>query len=323
MKKLYRISETNSLDRIEYGDYDWTEITKPSLGELAMVKKRTGLEPDTAKLILSSHESNRISGLTDLNKPLMIIMQYPVKIESKFGNYREYDTSPIICILTNDTDRNDIITLSNKEPNFIKQIQKDTQNLKVPLKNKKDVILLLIYYMAKEYNAILSLLTSDTTDIENKLKEATNNKILYHMMSIQKTIASFLDSLTDNEKICNKIINDSNYFKDEKYVQLATLASVELGEASELAKHLDYVLEKYSNLISSIVSNNQSKTINRFTKWNTLTGVVGASFGGLGINYMLPEEKSPYAFLIISGTLLIVTIILGIYIDHILKNEDK
>lgn len=323
MKKLYKISDTNSLDRVDYGDYDWSQITKPSLGELAMIKKRTGLEPDTVKLILASHESNRIEGLTEDDKPLMIVAQYPTKIKSSLGNYQEFNTSPIICIQTNDTDSGDIITISNEEPSFIKSLQEDAEDLKIPLKNKKDIILLIIYYMAKDYNAILMLLNEESTKIEIALREATNNDILYNMLSIQKTISSFLDSLKDNNDICDRIINDSNYFKSEKYTQLATLASVELGEATELARHLDYLLDKYSSLISSIVQNNQSVMVNALTKWGTIFAYVSLIFGGLGINYWLPDESNKNAFIVIIALVFLSAFGISKHIDHLLEKQNK
>lgn len=186
MQQLYKIRSTHEIENIKGGDYDWLEITKPDDSDLSLVQKRTGLDISTSKLILSSHESSHIEGLTEPDKPLMIVLQYPKMVESNLGDFKEYATSPIILILSNDGDNNDLISISNHEPSFIAKIQEDSKNLKVPITNKKDIMLLVIYYMSQEYRSILRSLSKDANSLEQSLKTATNNSIFYHVMSIQK-----------------------------------------------------------------------------------------------------------------------------------------
>lgn len=321
MQQLYKIRSTHEIDNIKDGDYDWLEITKPNDNDLSLVQKRTGLDISTSKLILSSHESSHIEGLTEPDKPLMIVLQYPKMVESNLGDFKEYATSPIILILSNDGDNNDLITISNHEPSFIAKIQEDSKNLKVPIANKKDIMLLVIYYMSQEYRSILRSLSKDANSLEQSLKTATNNNIFYHIMSIQKTVSSFLDSLANNQNICEKIEDDANYFAYEKYTELARSASLALEETSEAARHLDYILDKYASLVSSIVGNNQLATINKFTEWSIVLSFLSASFGALGMNYYLPGESSHVTTILVFVTIFASSILLSMYIRKLLKGK--
>lgn len=321
LQQLYKIRSTHEIENIKDGDYDWLEITKPDDNDLSLVQKRTGLEISTSKLILSSHESSHIEGLTEPDKPLMIVLQYPKMVESNLGDFKEYATNPIILILSNDGDNNDLITISNHEPSFISKIQEDSENLKVPITNKKDIMLLVIYYMSQEYRSILRLLSKDANGLEQSLKTATNNNIFYHIMSIQKTVSSFLDSLANNQNICEKIEDDANYFASEKYTELARSASLALEETSEAARHLDYILDKYASLVSSIVGNNQLATINKFTEWSIVLSFLSASFGALGMNYYLPGESSHVTTILVFATIFASSILLSKYIRKLLKGK--
>lgn len=321
VQQLYKIRSTHKLDKIKCGDYDWLKITSPSNRDLNLVQKRTGLDVSTSKLILSSHESSHIEGLTEPDKPLMVVLQYPKIVESNLGDFKEYTTSPIILILSNDGDNNDLITISSHEPSFISMIQKDSKNLKVPITNKKDIMLLVIYYMSQEYRSILNSLSKDANGLEQSLKTATNNNIFYHIMSIQKTVSSFLDSLANNKNICEKIEDDANYFASEKYTELARSASLALEETSESARHLDYILDKYASLVSSIVGNNQLVTINKFTEWSIVLSFTSASFGALGMNYYLPGENSHVTTLLIFIIIFASSILIGKYIRKLLNNK--
>lgn len=321
LQQLYKIRSTHEIENIKDGDYDWLEITKPDDNDLSLVQKRTGLEISTSKLILSSHESSHIEGLTEPDKPLMIVLQYPKMVESNLGDFKEYATNPIILILSNDGDNNDLITISNHEPSFIAKIQEDSENLKVPITNKKDIMLLVIYYMSQEYRSILRSLSKDANGLEQSLKTATNNNIFYHIMSIQKTVSSFLDSLANNQNICEKIEDDANYFASEKYTELARSASLALEETSEAARHLDYILDKYASLVSSIVGNNQLATINKFTEWSIVLSFLSASFGALGMNYYLPGESSHVTTILVFVTIFASSILLSKYIRKLLKGK--
>lgn len=321
VQQLYKIRNTHEIENIKDGDYDWLEITKPDDNDLSLVQKRTGLDISTSKLILSSHESSHIEGLTEPDKPLMIVLQYPKMVESNLGDFKEYATNPIILILSNDGDNNDLITISNHEPSFISKIQEDSENLKVPINNKKDIMLLVIYYMSQEYRSILRSLSKDANGLEQSLKTATNNNIFYHIMSIQKTVSSFLDSLANNQNICEKIEDDANYFASEKYTELARSASLALEETSEAARHLDYILDKYASLVSSIVGNNQLATINKFTEWSIVLSFLSASFGALGMNYYLPGESSHVTTILVFVTIFASSILLSKYIRKLLKGK--
>lgn len=321
MQQLYKIRSTHEIENIKDGDYDWLEISQPDDNDLSLVQKRTGLEISTSKLILSSHESSHIEGLTEPDKPLMIVLQYPKMVESNLGDFKEYATNPIILILSNDGDNNDLITISNHEPSFIAKIQEDSKNLKVPITNKKDIMLLVIYYMSQEYRSILRSLSKDANSLEQSLKTATNNNIFYHIMSIQKTASSFLDSLANNQNICEKIEDDANYFAQEKYTELARSASLALEETSEAARHLDYILDKYASLVSSIVGNNQLDTINKFTEWSIVLSFLSASFGALGMNYYLPGESSHVTTILVFATIFASSIWLSKYIRKLLNGK--
>ena len=300
-------------------DYDWLNICNPSDAEIDLVANRTYMNADDVGLILSNNQSNRIEGLAEPDIPLTLILQYPIRLKHSLGDIPEFDTNPIIAILTNGDDSDDLITISRKQPKFLNMIKSQDDMLRKDIVSKKDILLLLIYYLSSEFNDILSDLKYESTKIEDSLKMSTDNQTLYQIMAEQKTISSFVGSIKNNKVICDKIISDTNYFEKEEYTELARVASVELNDAYELAQQLDYLLDKYAGLSASIVGNNQAKSINKLTMYTIVLSVIATMCGALGINYPIPGENAPVMFWVAITSMLVIGTVTGVALKKILK----
>ena len=318
MLEYYKVSKDGIIEGTQ-NDYDWLNIYNPTDAEVNLVASRTSMTADDVGLILSNSQSNRIEGLAEPDIPLTLILQYPVKLNSSLGGMIEFDTNPIIAILTNGDDSNDLITISRNEPQFIDMIKSEDDVLRKDIESKKDVLLLVIYYLSSAFNDILSDLKYEATKIEESLKKSTDNQTLYQIMAEQKTIASFVGSISNNKSICDKIISDTNYFGNEEYTELARVASVELNDAYALATQLDYLLDKYAGLSASIVGNNQAESINKLTIYTIVLSVIATICGLLGINYPIPGENIPVMFYVALGIMIAVGVVVGTVLKHVLK----
>lgn len=316
MLKYYKIQNTNNLVETTSDDYDWANAVSPNNLEISQLRSRTHLDSESLNQILSNSQSNHIDGLSKDPNPVTMILQYPTKILSNFGNFYEYTTRPIVLVITNDNDKDDLITMSKEVPDFISHIISNTEHLKLNIGAKEDIILSAIYYLAREFENVLLNIENTTIRLEKSLNKATDNDTLYEIMSLQKTLNSFTSALRRNNEICNQIIQDEDYFNDPKYNDLSKKASLALDDTFEKDQYLKQVLEDYSSMIQAVVQNNQSTSINKLTVWSIVLACVSAVAGILGMNYVIPFASDHYMFYFVLLGILGV----GAFIWYKLKN---
>lgn len=316
IKQFYKINRDGLIIQCDSNNYDWVEVITPSNEELDSLSETSGIDSDSLKLTLDSQDSNRIEGLTDDDSPLRIILQYPEEVPSVLGDFKEYDTFPLIICLTN---ANRLITVSNGEPSFVKDIINNSSSIKESTTNKKDIVLLMIYYLSKDYNNILSSLKQESIELKSSLRDSIDNNIRYHIMSIQSTLASFDTSLDKNYDICKQLVEDENYFESTEYTRLARKASIELDESKSLLQYLKTSLDHYESLIDGILNSNITKNMRTFTILNIIASFVAVLTGYFGVDFVIPGQNSDYAFYIFTSVMVLIGISLYKWLNHHLE----
>jgi len=90
----------------------------------------------------------------------------------------------------------------------IKQYYKINQDGLI-IQYKKDIVLLMVYYLSTNYNNILSSLKQESIELKSSLRDSIDNK---------------------NYDICKQLVEDKSYFESKEYTKLARKASIELGQ---------------------------------------------------------------------------------------------
>lgn len=297
-------------------NYDWIESVSPGNEDIDAIADATGIDSDSLKLTLDSQDSNRIEGLTNDSTPLRIILQYPEKVDSVLGDFNEYDTFPLVICLTND---NKLITVSNGEPSFMRDIISNSDKINEATNNKKDIVLLAIYYLSKQYNTILTELKQESIELKRSLRSSMDNSIRYHIMSIQSTLASFDTSLEKNYDICKQLVEDESYFESTEYTRLARKASIELDESKSLLQYLKTSLDHYESLIDGILNSNSTNNMRTFTILNIIASFVAVLTGYFGVDFVIPGQNYKYTFYVFTVVIILIGIALYKWLNHHLE----
>ena len=316
MNLFYRINSDGLIIQSDPSNYDWIESVSPGNEDIDTIADASGIDSDSLKLTLNSQDSNRIEGLSSDSTPLRIILQYPEKVDSVLGDFNEYDTFPLVICLTNN---NKLITVSNGEPSFMRGIIINSDKVNEAANNKKDIVLLTIYYLSKQYNTILTELKQESIELKRSLRSSMDNDVRYHIMSIQSTLASFDTSLEKNYDICKQLIDDESYFESKEYTRLARKASIELDESKSLLQYLKTSLDHYESLIDGILNSNSTNNMRTFTILNIIASFVTLFTGYFGVNFAIPGQSYKYAFYVFTSVLILIAIALYKWLSHHLE----
>lgn len=180
----------------------WIAVDKPTTDEIEVLTEKYKLPKDYITGVLDDNENSRLEGFYQqtLEKPVLLLLQYPVATISPSG-YTQLNTFPFALILTAD---NKVITVVNQSADFLQQI------LAAPLQNNQAAVhewfpLFLSLEISIRYNRFLKELIKQTNNLEGELKVSTENKQLYQLMDIQKSLVYFDSALHANLTVFNKL----------------------------------------------------------------------------------------------------------------------
>lgn len=294
-------------------DVFWIYLEKPTTEEITKVLKLYPFPKDYISAVLDDTENSRYEKLNqvDFAKSALVLLQYPFPKVSPSG-YLQIETYPFSIILTPE---GKIITVSNYEPPFVKKVLQETFSTTI---NQWQLLFRFLWHLTGDFNQLLAILKKSSDDLENKIQVATENKQLYQIMDIQKSLIYFEEATYDNQRVLQKFF-DSN---------LLELTEIEKGQMHDIlvenrqavisARLQLKLVEKMNETFSSIVSNNLNNVMKILTSL-TIVLTIPTIIGGIyGMNIQIPFANRENAFWwIFAGTFFLC----GIVIYYLRKNR--
>ena len=111
---------------------------------------------------------------------------------------------------------------------------------------------------------------------------------MYQIMSLIKSSEALSIALQSNKPVIQNILKDTQYFNSNNYNDLANLINSEFEQSEENTDYLKSVLNSYSNLVSSIISNNSNTIMSTLTKVTVVLSIISTIAGIFGMNYIVP-----------------------------------
>ena len=165
----------------------------------------------------------------------------------------------------------------------------------------------------------MDIINRTTDNIENELQKATNNKALFQLMEIQKTLVYFSTALKDNDIVLQKIMRltnspSANYLKTtEEDIDLLEDVIIDTRQAIEMVDMHRMILEAMMEGFASIINNNLNLVM-KFLAAITIIMSIPTMIGGLwGMNVRVPYGDDPYGFLIVVALSIITSIVVVFY----------
>ncbi len=295
MIKIFKTEENKKLSKLSISEAvsgSWFSLTAPNEEEIKQVSLVLGLDEDFLLNSLDLDERSRIE-IEDDN--ILIITNLPIMTDDGC-----FDTLPVGIIYTPTA----IITVCSRDNNILASFNESTA-YSFDTRNKTEFLLKILYRSVKFYLKYLDIINRTSDNIETELQKATNNKALFQLMEIQKTLVYFSTALKDNDIVLQKIMkmtksNSANYLKNtEEDMDLLEDVMIDNKQAIEMVDMHRLILEAMMEGFASIINNNLNQVM-KFLAAITIIMSIPTMIGGLwGMNVPVPYQNNHFGFLII------------------------
>lgn len=310
MIKIFKTENNKKLERLSISEAvsgSWFSLINPTEEEIKQVSLVLGLDEDFLRNSLDLDERSRIE-IEDGN--ILIITNLPIMTDDGC-----FDTLPLGIIYTPTS----IMTVCSKDNNILASFN-ETTAYSFDTRNKTEFMLKILYRSVKFYLKYLDIINRTSENIETELQKATNNKALFQLMEIQKTLVYFSTALKDNDIVLQKIIrmtkstSTGNYLKTtEEDMDLLEDVIIDTKQAIEMVDMHRMILEAMMEGFASIINNNLNLVM-KFLAAITIIMSIPTMIGGLwGMNVRVPYGNNPYGFLIVVALSIITSIAVVFY----------
>ena len=291
------------LEQLEKGS--WINAAAPTLEELVRINELTGIPVDSLQTALDREERSHVELEDDY---IFVVVNTPVVLETD-----AYDALPLGIFITVCLEPNTVIQkfLNNSFTSF--QTYKKTRFLFQILSQASSSFL---YFLQQIYK--------QTDVIETQVRKSLQNKELFRMLELQKSLTYFNFALHANENVMERLMRLRNsplhsllkmYEEDEDLLEDVI---IENKQALEMAEIYTNILMSMMDSFSSIISNRLSQIMKFLTSVTIILAIPTLIYSLWGINVPVPFEESPFGFV---GVILI-GILLTLVVTFILWRKD-
>jgi len=263
----------------------WINMIHPTEGEIRQVSSKLNIPLDFIVDALDNYERSRVERDED---KVLIIVDFPIMI-----NDETYETIPIGMIIT----EHNFITVCLKESpildGFVNNHIKSFFTFK-----KTRFALQILQVIASHYLRDLKTLNRRTEVAEKSLHESVQNKNLFALMNIEKSLVYFLTSLKSNKLVLDKMMRQNFLKMYEDDDDLLDDVIIEMNQAIEMAGVHSSILSGMMDVYASIISNNMNDVMKFLTLFTIILTVPTLVFSFYGMNVDLPFEHTPLAWII-------------------------
>lgn len=284
----------------------WINISSPfSQEELEEVAQEYEIPLDFLTDSLDIDERSRYEVEDDVR---LIVINTPLLNNQESENKPVYVTVPIGIILTADN----VITITSFENPILKKFL-DNKVKNFDPSDERSFVLHLFEQTVFRYLNCLKKLNLKRNHIEEELYDSSRNRELHRLLSIEKSLVYFVNSLSSNEllKMKMKRTDFLKIRKDEDLTDLFEDIIIDNSQALEMANVYTNILNGTMEAYASIISNNLNVVIQRLTLITIILMVPTLVASLYGMNVPLPFKDSPYAFSVIIIFSIIISLLLA------------
>lgn len=289
----------------------WIHISPPfSHEELEEMAQRFEVPLDFLTDSLDLDERSRYEREEDVR---LIVINTPVLNEADDGNDAIYITVPIGIILTIDH----IITITAFE-NPVLQLFLDEKVRNFDPEDEVLFILQLFEQNVYRFLTCLKKLNLQRNLIEQELYSSSRNKELKQLLSIEKSLVYFVNSLSAHELLLMKMKRTDflHIRNDEDKSDLFEDIIIDSSQALEMANVHSNILSGTMDAYASIISNNLNVNIHRLTIVTIFLAVPTLIASVYGMNIPLPFQKREFILYILLALSIVFSLLLGWYFQR-------
>lgn len=286
----------------------WVNISPPfTQEELIEIAKEFEIPLDFLTDSLDVDERSRYEREDDVR---LIVVNTPLLNEMNQENEAFYITVPIGIILTIDH----IITISAYENPIIQMFIEGRVKNFIPT-DEPAFVLKILEQNVYRFLTCLKKLNLKRNLIEKELYDSSKNKELRQLLSIEKSLVYFVNSLSANELLKMKM-KRSDFLgirADEDKTDLFEDIIIDNSQALEMSNVYTNILNGTMEAYASIISNNLNQVIQRLTLITIILMLPTLVASLYGMNVPLPFKDSAYAFPFIIIFSIVISLLLALW----------
>jgi len=279
-------------EEVSLKEADWINIEPPyDHNEVEIIASEYGIPLDLLTDSLDIDERSRYEREDSLK---FLLINTPVLNQDKSDSGPIYITAPIGIFLLDDK----VITISSLDNPIINRLEKGYVKIS-DATNHVSFTLKIFQQTVFEFLKCLKKLNLRRNLIEQELYNSSRNKELQQLLRIEKSLVYFVNSLSDNDLLNQKIkrVDFLGIRNDEDLIDLFEDIIIDNSQALEMANVHTNILSSTMEAYASIISNNMNVFIQRLTVITIILMVptLVASFYGMNLAH-LPLKDNAYAF---------------------------
>ena len=303
----YFIKEQSELKELEgQRGADWIHISPPfSNAELKEKAELFDIPLDFLTDSLDIDERSRYEREDDVK---LIVVNTPILNDIDREIESIYITAPIGIILVPDH----IITITAYD-NPVLQMFLDNRVKNFNPGDAKLFVLQLLEQNVYRFLRCLKKLNVKRNLIEKELHDSSKNRELRQLLSIEKSLVYFVNSLSSNEllKMKMKRTDFLRISDDEDKADLFEDIIIDNSQALDMANIHTNILNGTMEAYAAIISNNMNMVISRLTLVTIILMVPTLIASYYGMNVPLPFEQNKYAIYYIFGMSIVLSLLLA------------
>lgn len=304
MLKAYKHDEDHvlcevALDMAEKGS--WINCAAPTNKELEHLEKVCGIPADVLQTALDREERSHVELEDDY---IFVVVNTPVVLEQD-----EYDALPLGIFVT----RQFFITVCLEE-NLVLDKFLHNASLNFHTYKKTRFLFQILSAASASFLYFLQQIYKKTDAIEDVVRKSMQNKELFRMLELQKSLTYFNFALHANENVMERLLRLRTstmnpllkmYEEDEDLLEDVI---IENKQALEMVEIYTNILMSMMDSFSSIISNRLAQLMKFLTSVTILLAVPTLVYSLWGVNVPVPMAASPTGFLalILFGVLLTI-----------------
>lgn len=310
MIRIYRSEHHVLREEQIYEEGCWIRVTDPTMEESREIAEKFDIDLVDVRAALDEEESSRI----DLEDGYTLILVDIPATELKHSK-KYYTTIPLGIILKQDA----IITVCTEETPVL-QYFVERRVREFSTKKKMRFVYQILYRIAILYQNNLRIVDKTRTEIEERIRDDTDDIDLIDLHELESTLVYFATSLRANGVVIDRL---SRYKRLEQYpedMELLGDVTVENQQAIEMTSIYRDIISGTRELLSTVIDNQLNNVMKILTSITLVMAIPTIISGIYGMNVnekWMPLANVPHGFAIIC----IITFVICLLTFWILKRK--
>lgn len=249
---------------------NWVHFESPTQEEL--LEQLDGIEI-TDKLVQSIMDMDEVAEFNYYHKVPVIHFDVPVETSRD----PMHQTSSMSIIWSKDK----VITVGHDPYPLVEYYNKHIDR---EYDTVESMILTLLEVMIDSYIPSLKKIQKQSQLNDAKIKKEMSNRALYDMLELQKSLVYFSASITENDAVISRILNDWSTTLQPNDLKRLNEVQIESKQVMAMASIYQEIIDTTSSVMGSIISNNVNDVMKVLAVFTIIQGTPMIIAGVYGMN---------------------------------------